>query len=199
MPTARAPKIFASCPTVAPAGPLAATTTTVSPAFGRPIWVRPAYAVKPGMPRTPSAVVTGALPGSSLRTVELFCTPYFCHPVYGVQLWMPEAGGRVDYASEHDERAMTVLGLSSKREITRTSIRVRTAMAAQTREQGRYLGGRPPHGYRLADAGPHPNKAHAAWGPALTGWSPTRRRCMSCGGFSRSGSRTIRWRGSRGR
>ncbi len=62
---------------------------------------------------------------------------------YGVQLWLPEAGGRVDYASEHDEQAMTVLGLSSKREITRTSIRVRTAMAAQTREQGRYLGGRP--------------------------------------------------------
>ena len=88
--------------------------------------------------------------------------PLFEH--YGVQLWMPEAGGRVDYASEHDERAMTVLGLSSKREITRTSIRVRTAMAAQTREQGRYLGGRPPYGYRLADAGPHPNKAHAAWG-----------------------------------
>jgi site-specific DNA recombinase len=37
-------------------------------------------------------------------------------------------------------------------------------MAVQTREQGRYLGGRPPHGYRLADAGPHPNKAHALWG-----------------------------------
>ena len=88
--------------------------------------------------------------------------PLFEH--YGVQLWMPEAGGRVDFASEHDERAMTVLGLSSKREITRTSIRVRTAMAAQAREQGRYLGGRPPYGYRLADAGLHPNKAHAAWG-----------------------------------
>src|SRR5450755_68959 len=88
--------------------------------------------------------------------------PLFEH--YGVQLWMPEAGGRVDYHSEHDEQAMTVLGLSSKREVTRTSIRVRTAMAAQTREQGRSLGGRPPYGYRLADAGPHPNKAHAAWG-----------------------------------
>src|SRR5580693_10643630 len=54
--------------------------------------------------------------------------------------------------------------LASKREITRTRVRVRTAMAAQTLEQGRYLGGRPPYGYRLADAGPHPNKAHAAWG-----------------------------------
>jgi len=62
---------------------------------------------------------------------------------YGVQLWMPETGGRVDYASERDEKTMTVLGLSSKREITRTSIRVRTAMAAQTREQGRYLAGWP--------------------------------------------------------
>jgi site-specific DNA recombinase len=88
--------------------------------------------------------------------------PLFEH--YGAQLWMPETGGRVDYQCEHDEKTMTVLGLSSKREITRTSIRVRTAMAAQTREQGRYLGGRPPYGYRLADAGPHPNKAHAAWG-----------------------------------
>jgi site-specific DNA recombinase len=76
---------------------------------------------------------------------------------------MPKTGGRVDFGCEHDERAMTMLGLPSKREITRTSIRVRTAMAEQTR-QGRYLGGRPPYGYRLADAGPHPNKAHAAWG-----------------------------------
>ena len=37
-------------------------------------------------------------------------------------------------------------------------------MATQSREQGRYLGGRPPCGYWHADAGPHPNKAHAAWG-----------------------------------
>ncbi len=59
---------------------------------------------------------------------------------------------------------MLALGLSSKREIARTRIRVRTAMATQTREQGRYLGGRPPYGYRLADAGPHPSKMHAAWG-----------------------------------
>jgi DNA invertase Pin-like site-specific DNA recombinase len=81
---------------------------------------------------------------------------------YGVQLWMPEVGGRVDWHAEDHEETMLALGLSSKREIIRT--RVRTAMAAQTLEQGRYLGGRPPYGYRLADAGPHPNKAHAAWG-----------------------------------
>jgi site-specific DNA recombinase len=88
--------------------------------------------------------------------------PLFEH--YGVSLWMPEVGGRVDWHAEDHERTMAALGLSSKREITRTRVRVRTAMAAQTLEQGRYLGGRPPYGYRLADAGPHPNKAHAAWG-----------------------------------
>jgi len=111
--------------------------------------------------------------------------PLFEH--YGVQLWMPEAGGPVDYASEHDEQAMTVLGLSSKREVTRTSIRVRTAMAAQTREQGRYLGGRPPYGYRLADAGPHPNKAHAAWGRRAHRLSPIRSPRRSSPGCSGSG------------
>ena len=67
---------------------------------------------------------------------------------------------------------MTVLGLSSKREVTRTSIRVRAAMAVQAREQGRYLGGRPPYGYRLSYAGPHPNKAHAAWGRRTHGLEP---------------------------
>ena len=88
--------------------------------------------------------------------------PLFEH--YGIQLWTPEVGGGVDFGAEDHEQTMMALGLQSKREITRTRIRVRTAMAAQTREQGRYLGGRPPYGYRLADAGPHPNKAHAAWG-----------------------------------
>jgi site-specific DNA recombinase len=88
--------------------------------------------------------------------------PLFEH--YGIQLWTPEVGGRIDFGTEDHEQMMLALGYQSKREIARTKIRVRTAMAAQTREQGRYLGGRPPYGYRLADAGPHPNKAHAAWG-----------------------------------
>jgi len=108
------------------------------------------------------AVVIGEYERAFYGSQYAAMAPLFEH--YGVRLWMPEAGGQVDYASEHDEKTMTALGLSSKREITRTSIRVRTAMAVQTREQGRYLGGRPPYGYRLADAGPHPNKAHAAWG-----------------------------------
>ena len=108
------------------------------------------------------AVVIGEYERAFYGSQYAAMAPLFEH--YGIQLWMPETGGRVDYASEHDEKTMTGLGLSSKREITRTSIRVRTAMAVQTRQQGRYLGGRPPYGYRLTDAGPHPNKAHAAWG-----------------------------------
>ena len=108
------------------------------------------------------AIVVGEYERAFYGSQYAAMAPLFEH--YGVQLWMPEAGGRVDYASEHDEHAMTVLGLSSMREVTRASIRVRTAMAVQAREQGRYLGGRPPFGYRLGDAGPHPNKAHAAWG-----------------------------------
>ena len=108
------------------------------------------------------AIVVGEYERAFYGSQYAMVAPLLQH--YGVQLWMPEAGGRVDFASEHDEQAMTYLGLSSKREIARTSIRVRTAMATQAREQGRYLGGRPPYGYRLGDAGPHPNKAHAAWG-----------------------------------
>jgi site-specific DNA recombinase len=56
--------------------------------------------------------------------------PLFEH--YGVSLWVPEVGGRVDWHAEDHEQTMVALGLSSKREITRTRIRVRTAMAAQT-------------------------------------------------------------------
>jgi hypothetical protein len=40
-------------------------------------------------------------------------------------------------------------------------------MAAQARVEGRYLSGRPPYGYRLVDAGPHPNPAKAADGKWL--------------------------------
>ena len=54
--------------------------------------------------------------------------PLFEH--YGMQLWMPEVGGRVDFAAGDHEQTMLALGYQSKREITRTRIRVRTALAA---------------------------------------------------------------------
>jgi site-specific DNA recombinase len=39
--------------------------------------------------------------------------PLFEH--YGVQLWMPEAGGRVNFSAEGDEQLMLALGVRSKR------------------------------------------------------------------------------------
>ena len=54
----------------------------------------------------------------------------------------------------------------------RIKTRVRTAMAAQAAIEGRFLGGRPPYGYQLVDAGPHPNPAKAAIGQRLRQLAP---------------------------
>ncbi|WP_079161772.1 recombinase family protein [Streptomyces fodineus] len=62
---------------------------------------------------------------------------------------------------------MSVFGGMSKGERNRIKIRVRTAMGSQAQLQGRYLGGRPPYGYRIADAGPHPNPSKAAAGQRI--------------------------------
>jgi site-specific DNA recombinase len=45
-------------------------------------------------------------------------------------------------------------------------------MASQAAIEGRYLGGRPPYGYLLADAGPHPNPGKAANGQRLRRLTP---------------------------
>ena len=86
---------------------------------------------------------------------------------FGVQVWLPESGGPVHLADPMHRALVTVLGAQSQREVLRSRHRVLAAMRTQAREQGRYLGGRPPYGYRLVDAGPHPNRAHAGWGRRL--------------------------------
>lgn len=86
---------------------------------------------------------------------------------YGVQLWMPEAGGPVDPGNPVHQALMLLLGGQSQREVLRARYRVLAAMRNQAADQGRFLGGRPPYGYRLVDAGPHPNRAHARWGRRL--------------------------------
>ncbi|UJW30006.1 recombinase family protein [Saccharothrix sp. AJ9571] len=91
---------------------------------------------------------------------------------YGVQVWLPEAGGPVEAGSPLHRMLMTVLGAQSQREVLRARHRTLAAMRAQVRMQGRYLGGRPPYGYRLVDAGPHPNRTHAAWGRRLQRLDP---------------------------
>ena len=58
--------IFANWPTTEPTAPEAAATTSVSPGLGWPMFIRPVHAVIPGIPSTPSAVVTGAKLGIEL-------------------------------------------------------------------------------------------------------------------------------------
>ncbi|UGT79953.1 recombinase family protein [Mycobacterium kansasii] len=86
---------------------------------------------------------------------------------YGVGLWVPEVGGAVDPGSEAHDLVMTLFGGMSKGERARIQVRVRTAMSALAQDTSRYLGGRPPYGYRLVDAGPHPNPAKANLGQRL--------------------------------
>src|SRR5512142_833431 len=81
--------------------------------------------------------------------------PVFEH--YGVPLWVPEVGGPIDPGNEAHDLAMSAFGGLSKGERNRVKIRARTSMAAQAQIEGRFLGGRPPCGYVIADAGPHPN------------------------------------------
>ena len=83
---------------------------------------------------------------------------------FGVELWVPEVGGRVDPGSEAHDLVMALYGGMSKGERQRIKTRVRAAMSDQAGREGRFLGGRPPYGYRLADAGPHPNPGKAAVG-----------------------------------
>ena len=49
----------------------------------------------------------------------------------------------------------------------RIKIRVRSGMTAQAQHEGRFLGGRPPYGYRLADASAHPDPGKGAEGKRL--------------------------------
>jgi site-specific DNA recombinase len=72
--------------------------------------------------------------------------PQLAH--WGVQLWVPEVGGPVDPDSEAHDLLMSLFGGLSKAERNRLRVRVRTAMKAMAPE-GRFLGGRPPYGYRL--------------------------------------------------
>jgi DNA invertase Pin-like site-specific DNA recombinase len=96
--------------------------------------------------------------------------PFLEH--HGVQLWLPEAGGPVEFDTPLHKALMAVLAARSHAEVVRARHRVTHAMRRQTIDQGRYLGGRPPYGYRLVDAGPHPNSALARRGVRLHRLAP---------------------------
>jgi site-specific DNA recombinase len=115
--------------------------------------------------RTFAAVVIGEPQRAFYGNQFSLTFPVFTH--YGVQLWVPEVGGRIDPGSEAHDLVMTLFGGMSKGERSRIKTRVRSAMSAHTATKGRFLGGRPPYGYRLVDAGPHPHPAKAAVGAQL--------------------------------
>ena len=89
-----------------------------------------------------------------------------------VELRVPEVGGRVDPESEAHDLVMSLFGGLSKAERARIQRRVRNAMQAMARAGGRYLGGRPPYGYRLVPVGPHPNAEKARVGATLNRLEP---------------------------
>ena len=83
---------------------------------------------------------------------------------YGVELWVPELGGRFDNRNPSHKMLMSVLGGMSESERQHVQARVRAAMDAQVVNEGRHQGGRAPYGYVVVDAGPHPNPRKAAEG-----------------------------------
>jgi DNA invertase Pin-like site-specific DNA recombinase len=83
---------------------------------------------------------------------------------YGVELWVPELGGRFDAHNPSHKMLMSVLGGMSESERQHVQARVRAAMDAQVRKEGRHQGGRAPYGYVVADGGRHPNPKKAADG-----------------------------------
>jgi site-specific DNA recombinase len=116
------------------------------------------------------AVVVGEYERAFYGDQLLSMVPVF--EACGVQLWLPEAHGRVDLQEPSHRALVMLLGAQSKREVLRARSRALAAMRAQTREEGRFLGGRPLYGYRLVDAGPHPNPKHAKWGRRLRRYDP---------------------------
>jgi DNA invertase Pin-like site-specific DNA recombinase len=86
---------------------------------------------------------------------------------YGVDLWVPELGGKYDPRNPSHKMLMSVLGGMSESERQHVQARVRAAMDAQVLNEGRHQGGRAPYGYVVVDGGPHPNPRKSAEGYRL--------------------------------
>ncbi|ATE55730.1 recombinase family protein [Actinosynnema pretiosum] len=86
---------------------------------------------------------------------------------YGVELWVPELGGRFEPRNPSHKMLMSVLGGMSESERQHVQARVRAAMDSQVVNEGRHQGGRAPYGYVVVDGGPHPNPRKAAEGYRL--------------------------------
>lgn len=115
---------------------------------------------KPG--RTWSAVVVGEGTRCWFGNQFSLIAPRFA--AYGVDLWVPELGGKFDPRNASHTMLMSVLGGMSESERQHVQARVRAAMDTQVVNEGRHQGGRAPYGYVTADGGPHPNPRKASEG-----------------------------------
>ncbi|MFD2489335.1 recombinase family protein [Amycolatopsis jiangsuensis] len=112
--------------------------------------------------RTWNAVVVGEGTRCWFGNQFSLIAPRFA--AYGVDLWVPELGGKFDARNPSHKMLMSVLGGMSESERQHVQARVRAAMDAQVVNEGRHQGGRAPYGYVVVDGGPHPNPRKAAEG-----------------------------------
>ena len=103
--------------------------------------------------RTWNAVVVGEGTRCWFGNQFSLIAPRFA--AYGVELWVPELGGRFDARNPSHKMLMSVLGGMSESERQHVQARVRAAMDAQVVNEGRHQGGRAPYGYMVVDGGPH--------------------------------------------
>ncbi|MCG8920453.1 recombinase family protein [Actinokineospora sp. PR83] len=83
---------------------------------------------------------------------------------YGVEVWVPELGGKFEARNPLHKMLMSMLGGMSESERQHVQARVRAAMDAQVVNEGRHQGGRAPFGYVTVNGGPHPNPRKAVEG-----------------------------------
>ncbi|WP_238453429.1 recombinase family protein [Micromonospora sp. ATA51] len=112
---------------------------------------------------------------------------------HGVQLWLPETYGPVDFDNPRQMALLDLLGVHSRREVSRARYRTTAAMRAQAELQGRHLGA----GRRTVTGWSTPALIRTEPTPpgddACTAWNPTRPPHPTCGGSSNSGSPATAW------
>ncbi|WP_433794848.1 recombinase family protein [Actinoplanes sp. CA-252034] len=105
-----------------------------------------------------------------------------------ITLWLPELGGPLDPGNPTHRALIALLGNDARREVLRARHRTLTAMRALARDEGRFLGGRPPYGYHLADADRTPTRHTPAGDDASSASNPTRPPPRTSAGSSPSAS-----------
>src|SRR5271165_157916 len=133
------------------------------------------------------AIVIGEYERAFYGSQYALMAPLFEH--YGIQLWIPEVGGRVDWHAEDHEQTMLALGLSSKRRSPAPGSGSGSAPRWPRRpwsRAGTWAGGR-----RTGTGSPTRDRTRTRRTPpgdgGRTSWNPIPRRHRSSGGCSRSG------------